>query len=135
MKKHTLFLTLIFSVVLFGGCMAQTHEVADTTLQKHWETFPNARPLLKQLFPDLFKLAVLDTTLFGGWKIYRANGEDYYAVQKNGANWISLIELGNEQGSGYAKAFINGDSLLVFGRSVSGSVPDHIQELIDKLNK
>ena len=135
-KIILLFLVGVFTLGCVGQIKAQSEwTVTDSTISHWWNQYPSSRTFLKEFFPVKFKIAELDTVLFEGWKVYKANqGEEYYLALKIGGNWGAIVDLGSQR-QNYVKGFINGDSLLIISPSIgqSGQVPQKIQDLIDKI--
>ena len=132
---------IILIAVFILGCaptmQAQSNwTVTDSTISYWWDQYPSSRTFLKEFFPVKFKIAELDTVLFEGWKVYKANqGEEYYLALRIGGNWGAIIDLGSQR-QNFVKGFINTDSLLIISPLIGSGdqVPQKIQDLIDKIS-
>ena len=130
-----LILILLF-VVLTMSVQAQTQEIAETTLDSIWATNPEYRLMMIDMFPTKYLDIQLDSTLFGNSKIYQVNNKWFYLLEKIGSDFKILIDLDTRSDHWWAKAFINGDSLLVISTKIrSGVLPPRIQRHIDQFNQ
>ena len=129
MKK---LLTSILFIIMAAGCAAQV--TPDSLALELWDKYPSAevRKMLKAENPELFRVVQLDTTYDTVIKIYKTKDEKYLAaVIAQGNIWL-VCDMGNSPDN-IVQTELNGDEFRVVSPYANGTVPKHVQDIIDRL--
>ena len=128
MKRLIVFLVVAVTV----GCAAQV--TPDSLALELWDKYPSAevRKMLKAENPELFRVVQLDTTYDTVIKIYKTKDEKYLAaIIAQGNIWL-VCDMG-DSADNIVQTELNGDLFRVVSPYANGTVPRHIQDIIDRL--